>query len=218
MNRVFFLIDGFNLYHSVRDIQNDFGLRTKWLDIRSLCNSFLHWVGNKATLGEIFYFSAYAYHLNDPGVIARHEAYVKCLRSTGVKDEMGRFKPKDIACPQYDRKVAKCKNCNGQILRHEEKETDVAIGMKLMELLSTDTCDTVVLITGDTDLAPAIKTANRLFPDKSTRFIFPYRRKNNELAKLAPSMTIKPKHYQQYQLSNPFTMPDGTLIYKPLTW
>ena len=41
-------------------------------------------------------------------------------------------------------------------------------------------------MTGDTELAPAVRGANRLFPSKKVLFTFPYRRKNLELMKLCP--------------------------------
>lgn len=66
MNRVTFLIDGFNLYHSIRDLGRYEKLHVKWLNIYSLCSSFLYLIGKDANLAEIYYFSAFADHLNDP--------------------------------------------------------------------------------------------------------------------------------------------------------
>ena len=40
--------------------------------IFALCKSYLYITGKRATLEHIYYFTAYAYHLNDPGVIQRH--------------------------------------------------------------------------------------------------------------------------------------------------
>jgi hypothetical protein len=63
-NRVTFLIDGFNLYHSVRRAQIDLkNPHLKWLDIRGLLTSFISVFGKEATLEEIYYFTAYAHHL-----------------------------------------------------------------------------------------------------------------------------------------------------------
>src|SRR4030042_2904612 len=95
MRRVAFLVDGFNLYHSVVDLgRNNKGLCLKWLDIDSLCNSFLHLLGKDTILEHIYYFSAYAFHLKDPGVIQRHRSYIECLEATGITAELGRFKYK----------------------------------------------------------------------------------------------------------------------------
>lgn len=55
MNRVTFLVDGFNLYHSVKEAQRDMnGVSTKWLNIRALCQSYIHHFGKDAQLGEIY--------------------------------------------------------------------------------------------------------------------------------------------------------------------
>lgn len=209
MQRVVFLVDGFNLYHSIRDINRDTGLCLKWLNIHNLCLSYLHLMGKEASLECIYYFSAYATHLNDANVIIRHESYIKCLEATGIKVKLGRFKPKEVQCPQ----------CNAVFQRYEEKETDVAMSGKLLELLLTNKSDAIVLMTGDTDVVPAIKQAKKLTPGKAIICAFPYKRKNLELAHLAPgSFKINTRSYQRHQFSDPFVMPDGTTISKPSTW
>ena len=59
-----------------------------------------------------------------------------------------------------------CRTCRQNNKHYEEKETDVAISVTLLELLFQDAADIIVLVTGDTDLAPAVRTAQRLFPTK----------------------------------------------------
>ena len=115
--RTIFLIDGFNLYHSIVDIgKEDISCNVKWLDIYSLCKSFLPLIDKSATIDSVHYFSALAYHLNDPNVIKRHKDYIKCLRETGISIQLSRFKEKTITESQGRKSI-----------RHEEKETDVAI-------------------------------------------------------------------------------------------
>ena len=210
MNRTIFLIDGFNVYHSIKQLRNDWGRSALWLDLNSLCNSFLSIIGGEATFKKIYYFSAFATHLinSHPNIVKDHKDYIKCLEATGVVAEMGRFKPKDITCPV----------CANAFVRHEEKETDVAIAVKLCELLFNDECDTVVIVTGDTDLAPAIRHTQIMFPLKKLHFAFPYKRKNKELAQLAPSFNIKPERYFQHLFNDPFELPDKTIIHKPPDW
>ncbi len=92
MNRTTFLIDGFNLYHSLNDACWRYKQRNvKWLDIHKLCRMYLPSLTPRATLEEIYYFSAFAFHRQDkdPGIIARHELFIECLKATGVKVEMG---------------------------------------------------------------------------------------------------------------------------------
>lgn len=209
--RVAFLVDGFNLYHSLVQAGSDLGASTKWLDLRSLCQSYLYTLGKTARLENIFYFSALATHrdAHRPGSSARHSSYVECLRSTGIIPELGRFKMKHVYC----------RTCRQNNKHYEEKETDVAISVTLLELLFQDAADIIVLVTGDTDLAPAVRTAQRLFPTKELCFGFPYKRQNSELQKLVRRhFKIKGRAYVKHQLPNPVVLSSGRKISKPSTW
>lgn len=212
MNRVAFLIDGFNVYHSAIAVSKALnGATTKWLNLDSLCRSYLPLIGKDTNLEGIYYFSALATHTTyrNPDRVKRHKIFIQCLESTGVKIYLGRFKQKDVWC----------KSCQKKILCHEEKETDVAIAVKLLEGFFTDSCDTAVLLTGDTDVAPAVRKANELFPSKTIIFAFPYKRKNKELAKLCPgSFKISQVQYTNHQFPNPVILGDGREIFKPGSW
>lgn len=95
----------------------------------------------------------------------------------------------------------------------------MALAVRLFETCLTDEADTIVLVTGDTDLAPAVRACKRLFPSKLIFFGFPYRRTNGELAGIAPeSFSIKLKSYLRNQLPDPLVLPDGTAIRKPPGW
>lgn len=207
-NRVCFLVDGFNVYHSIIEaLKAHQGASMKWLDLQGLCRSYLSAISRDAVLERVFYFSALADF--NPDKAARHRVYVSALRSTGVEVQLGRFKEKD----------ARCWKCGAQFKRHEEKETDVAVAVKLLELFAVDACDTVVLVTGDTDLAPAIHTAKHLFPTKRVWVVFPFGRHNAELKALAHGhIKIKAKSYINYQLPNPLKDSDTSVIWKPLGW
>lgn len=212
INRVTFLIDGFNLYHSVAEASWYLGdVSTKWLNLESLCKSYLQTIGTDARLEKIYYFSAFAEHLlfKDPDIVERHKAYIKCLQSTGVVVQMGRFKQKRV----------KCKACGRYFTKNEEKETDVAIGSKLLEIFFLNESDTAVIMTGDTDVSPAIRDAKRLFPGKSILSLFPFRRKNNDLVKIVDgSFKITKDAYVRHQFPDSVTLPDGTTIDKPQSW
>ena len=88
-----------------------------------------------------------------------------------------------------------------------------------MELFCTNSCDTIVLVTGDTDLAPAVQIARRLFPERDIRFALPYERANKLLRKIAPaSFKIGKDGYTKHQLPDPFRLKSGTTIAKPSSW
>lgn len=212
MNRVSFLVDGFNVYHSAKEAQRDLsGASTLWLNLHSLLSSYISVFGKEATLTEIYYFSALARHIDSvrPGTSKKHENYIDCLRSTGVKVRLGRFKYKTVWC----------RNCKTNNVHYEEKETDVALSLKIMELFHLDLCDTVVLVTGDTDLAPAVRMPAEVFPSKTICFGFPYKRKNKELNSItSKSFLIRKERYAAHQFDDPYTGVAGRSIDKPVNW
>lgn len=214
MNRTSFLIDGFNLYHSVKKASYDLGLGgngTRWLDIRSLCKSLLYIIGNNAQIEEIYYFSALAKHLEakKPDVTVRHRNYISCLEDTNIIVELHRFKKSPTTCLK----------CNQTFNRREEKETDVALSVRLLELFHLDKCDTAAIVTGDTDIVPAVKTAQKLFPHKKVVFLLPYKRHNKELAALTGAhVDLSSLSYTKHQFSDPFIMKKGRTINKPSSW
>jgi len=212
MNRTTFLIDGFNLYHSLRTAENELrDFSTRWLDLPDLLRSYLYTIGDSAEIGQIFYFSALATHLEKrkPGVTVRHRNYIDCLRANGVIPVLGRFKPKEVYCG----------HCRKMSRRFEEKETDVAMSVKLMELFHLDAADTIVLVTGDTDLAPAVRTAMSLFARKRIWFLFPYKRKNKELAQISDGhCNIRKERYARHQLPQTIRLSSGRIIGKPDQW
>ncbi len=209
--RVTFLVDGFNLYHSLRDAEKKTGVRCKWLDLRAFCQAHLQFFGRDARLEEVYYFSAYATHLaaRNPHVVTRHQILVRAFEHTRVKVEMGHFKPKDVHCYL----------CKREIVRHEEKETDVALAVRLVELVVTDRCDVAVVLTGDTDIAPGIRTALRLAPTKRVCVLAPYRRANAELKQLAHQVIkVRAETYAQHLFPGELTLADGRKLTKPATW
>lgn len=220
--RVRFFVDGFNLYHGLRQAtrersrQRDHGLSTqgaKWFDLQRYCRDFVKNVlPSGSALQGVEYFTAYATHLqpSQPDVVSRHMRYVECLEDLGVVVTIGRFKAVTGRT---------CTVCGAPIVRHEEKETDVAIAASMMAAFATDTCDMAVLVTGDTDMVPAIKAARRAFPEKRIGFLFPYGRTHDELRRLADfHRRTSLKQCFAYQLPDPFVAADGRIIAKPAEW
>ncbi len=100
--RVLFLVDGFNLYHSVCQALADRRVtNAKWLDFNSFCRSLLVDVISfqpKADLARVSYFTALAHHVPDPGVVQRHRTFIAALESVGVDAVLGNFKQKQVKC------------------------------------------------------------------------------------------------------------------------
>jgi uncharacterized LabA/DUF88 family protein len=212
MNRVAFIVDGFNLYHTLkRAHMPPFNKKCRWLDLSTLCTNCLPTIGKNTHLSGIFYISALAKHLQrtNPGVTHRHEQYIRCLKDSGVEVRLNRFKKKSVWC----------NNCQTKILKHEEKETDVMLATTLFELFYTNLCDTAVLVTGDTDLLPAIKTGKKLFPSKNIIFAFPLGTQTSEMKSLAPgSFSLSVDAYSKAQFPDPYILTNGSPITKPAHW
>lgn len=170
----------------------------RWLDLSSLCRSYLHHFGRSATLQGIYSFSALARHLavTNHDIEARHTAYIEGIRSTGVQVTPGSFKARDkyILLTYWRLRIWRWKRpvrlpiprCSLVYTRAEEKETEVAIASRMFELLHRQEADAIVRISGDTDLLPAIRTARSLFPAARIVVMFPYNRHNAELKRAAP--------------------------------
>jgi len=202
------------MYGSIKEIQKEKGIIAKWLNLHSLFTSYLHLFGKTVEIEEIYFFTALQDYLRKkyPQKIKRHLDYIKCLKSTNVNVVLGRFKEKNISYISKD--------CKVYLKKHEEKETDVAIGVKLFELLAFNKCDTCVLVTGDTDLIPAVKMCKSCFPKKRIVFAFPYNRNRNKQLKNIASkyFTINYSQYLLHQFPDPVILKDGMKIKKPVTW
>ena len=149
-------IDGFNLYHALLKFRDE---RVKWLDLRAMCSRLVY--PKSEEIRAIYYFSAYATWLSGPA--SRHAEYVKALEATGVTPVLGHFKEKDRSC----------RNCGHTWKTHEEKETDVSIGISLLNDAHKDKYQKALLVTRDSDLMPAVTMVRREFPSKHIEAVAP---------------------------------------------
>ena len=155
MRRVNVYIDGFNLYHAIDELGDD---SLKWLCLRRLSESI---ISERETLNSVTYFSAYATWMT--GALARHRAYVAALKQEGVKFVPGTFK----------KKFLKCKKCGSQYQTHEEKETDVNIGIHLIRDTFENNFERAIVISADTDMRTAIEMARNINGSKSIDVVTP---------------------------------------------
>jgi len=203
MNRVMFFVDGFNLCHSLNDKQEYH--KYKWLNIKKLCHCF---VSKKDTIVGIKYFTAYA--MWRPDSFARRKIFIRALESTGeIEIVFGKFRYKDKKCPL----------CNKVFTAHEEKRTDVNIAIALFENGMFDRYDTAIIISGDSDLIPAIKAAKLNFPNKKFGIVVPIERRAEELKNIADfHMKIKEEHLASSQFPDTIDIGSNQKLNRPLTW
>jgi 6-hydroxy-3-succinoylpyridine 3-monooxygenase len=152
-------IDGFNLYYgSVK------GTGYKWLDVQRLFER----LRPDDDIRAIRYFTA----LITGDGLQRQLTYLKALHMLPKVDVIhGRFKPKRFRCA-----VANCTFGGSRFyLGIEEKRTDVAIGVQLVDDAYRDIADRFVLVSGDSDLVPAVRLLKQRFPDKEVIVYVPTR-------------------------------------------
>lgn len=169
MNRVAFFIDGFNLYHSLKSNAPE----CRWLNIKKLCEKYINL--DKEELVAVYYFSAIATWHPDPMKAVKHNKYIDRLRQENVIPVLGKFKEKSIYC----------KLCGQVFKSHEEKRTDVNIALKMVSEAVLGNYDTAILVSGDTDIIPAIETIRSLSLNKRIGVLFPIGRFTNELKQCA---------------------------------
>ena len=156
MTRVVAFVDGFNLYHAIHDLGRP---HLKWVDLRRLVEAFAP--RPQYVLTRVTYCSAFATWR--PDAYRRHRTYVRALDATGVVTLMGKFKEKE----------RRCRACGASWKDHEEKETDVNLALQLLDGAHRDLFDRALLISGDSDLAPAVRMVKALYPSKEVRILMP---------------------------------------------
>ena len=200
MTRITSYIDGFNLYHAIADLHKP---HLKWVDLWALCESIAR---EGETLTAVKYFSAYATWL--PGAHQRHLEYIKALQHCGVSCIMGHFKEKERTC----------KDCGAGWVQHEEKETDVHIAARLVADAYENRFDRALLITADSDLAPALDIVRRAFPKKHLFVVSPPNR-HNHARSLNPRLTLTAGRIARCLLPETATDPSGKTIFRrPTTY
>ncbi len=131
----------------------------RWLNLDALARQYLF--DDRETLCGIYYFTALCPW--DQAKQNRHKRLLRVYKHFGINIVLGEFRP-----------VTKtCRLCRQEYSTHEEKLTDVNIAIKLFELALADSFDTAFIISGDSDLAPAILAVKREFPAKQIGVIVP---------------------------------------------
>jgi uncharacterized LabA/DUF88 family protein len=132
-------IDGFNLYHAIEK-QGD--PRLKWLNMQTLAKGFLR---EGEALDEVHFFTAvWRFDMRKQ---KRHENYIAALEAYGVTVHRGNFSKPRRWCEKHER------NCPFR----EEKQTDVAIAVRMITDAADKELQRHVLVTADSDQIPTIK-------------------------------------------------------------
>lgn len=202
MFRATVYIDGFNLYNGLHDAWRRQFL---WLDLEALARSLLH---PDQQLERVDYFTA---RMRQSPSRHRQDIYLQALaaHSTCLRTIEGRFQERT----QY------CRTCGISRRTYEEKETDVGIAVTLVEDAARDAFDTALLVSGDSDLCPAIRAAKRLQPTKRIIAVFPPQRRSDPLRAAADGVYwIGRDKVSRAQLPLKVVTSAGIVLERPAYW
>jgi uncharacterized LabA/DUF88 family protein len=213
--RVVALVDGFNLYHALArftrgatELDKTRFQKYKWLCLTSLIKKFV--APNTEILVGVEYFTTYP-NWDEPKRL-RHQTYVSAQQRMGVHVTLGEFKKKTIQCRA---------DCFKEFLMNEEKQTDINIAIAMLDMAQQ--YDKLILVTADSDQAPALRLLKKLYPRKRLAVLPPIGRRAKELSRESDqTFKMTEQHLIDCQLPNPFPLvKDGkqyASLPKPATW
>lgn len=205
--RTIVYIDGFNLYYGAVK-----GTPWKWLDLAALFSQ----IRPADDIQSIRYFTAMVNGPTKPN----QETYLKALATTPLVDTiLGNFKRKRVEC-----KLSSCTYAGKRFFdTQEEKRTDVNIAVYMLDDAYQDLCDNFVVVSGDSDLVPAIRMIRSRFPTKQVIVYVPAQhptrshavelRSSAQVNRNLPLNLLKP-----CQFPNPLPDGSGGLLSKPTSW
>lgn len=196
--RTIVYIDGFNLYHAIDDLGEP---HLKWVNLWALSETLLK---GDQQLVAVKYFSAYATWRQRS--YRRHQRYVQALEASGVTPILGHFKIKTVKCQAA---------CRQTYTTHEEKETDVNIGVHLMADALADRFDRALVVSADTDLNAAVALTRLEAPGKQIAIVAPPGRKSRNSSAL---FEITKGRIRASLLPAEMKFPDGKAIVRPVEY
>ena len=168
MATVIAYVDGFNLYHGLHD---KYGRRNLWLDLGHLVQR----LRPSDDILAVRYFTALV--RDDPSALARQRTCIDALSAhSGAR--IG------VVLGRYQSKIVSCRQCGSTWPSYEEKETDVNIAVSIVADAAVGASDLALIISADSDLCPAIRTARSLNPRRGMIAAFPPRRSSFEIRTL----------------------------------
>lgn len=199
--RVAAYVDGFNLYNGMHDAR---GRRGLWLNLESLLASLLR---PNQQLVVVHYFTALVIGPGQP----HQQTYLDALASycSVTKLHVGRFQQKSV----------RCRSCGSSWTSYEEKESDVSLAVQLLEDAARNIFDQALIVSGDSDMKPAVDAVRRISPEKRLVAVFPPRRSSVVLEQATDArLRIFDKHPERHLLPQVVTTANGQPLKRPPRW
>jgi uncharacterized LabA/DUF88 family protein len=202
--RVIVYIDGFNLYFGLKD--RDWK-SCYWLDYPRYASILANSLTN-VELVATKYFTARVKSPKDK--VKRQGDYLDALELRGnIEIIYGDYREEDFTCT----------GCERPNFKDKEKQTDVSIAVELIMDAYRDRFDVAILISGDSDLVPALKAVKEINPKKQIIACFPPKRHSNEIKNLTSGQIhIKEVDLRNCQLPDEIPAKNGYVIKRPEKW
>lgn len=200
-------IDGFNLYYgAVR------GGPHKWLNLER----YFKVLRPGDDIQRISYFTA----LVNGSHRSNQETYLRALATLPVVDvTLGLFKEKQIRCRAHGCPFPGVREFKAP----EEKRTDVNIALQMVDDAYQGLCERMIVVSGDSDLVPALNMVKLRFPKIQINVYVPTRNAVRGAAVELRSAADKNRSLPLNLLALaqfPPTIPEGGggVIQKPVSW
>jgi uncharacterized LabA/DUF88 family protein len=149
-------IDGFNLYHAIDALGQP---HLKWLNLADLGNRIIP--RGREKLVKVRWFTAV--RPGAPDKNRRHREYITALKYYNVAVHEGHF--------IFD--TVNCRACSHSWAKPQEKETDVSIGLHLLDDAYRDVFDVAYLLSADSDQGATARMMALRFDKKRFTTVVP---------------------------------------------
>jgi 6-hydroxy-3-succinoylpyridine 3-monooxygenase len=205
-------VDGFNLYFGALR-----GTRNKWLNLQQ----FFDRRRSDDDVLLIRYFTALVNEPQRKSQLRYLAALDSCDR---VEINLGVYKHRTTRCGVPD-----CHHCGSrEFLRPEEKQTDVSIAVKMLDDAYQGLMQRIVVVSGDSDLVPALELIRSRFPEIEISILVPSQNPARFGVKELRDCASNPKRVralsphdrllQICQFPNPAVTSYGENVWKPVHW
>lgn len=200
--RVIVYVDGFNFYYGLKDKH---WRKYYWLDMVKFFEQFMR---DGQRLLFVKYFSA---RPHDADKSKRQDTFFQAnMRNPKFRLVLGK----------YLRKTITCFNCKNVINTYEEKESDVNLATQIVADAYQDKCDIAIVVSADSDMAPAIELA--MEAGKKVFVYFPPAHKSSHLRTIGRSAPILLERYEsrfaKSLLPQSVSLANGYTVSIPKEW
>jgi uncharacterized LabA/DUF88 family protein len=179
--RTAFFVDGYNLFYGLLA-----GTPFKWLDLPALLQHVLQVQQPESCVASIRYYTAGVKpDLASRGVLSKQaqDTYIRALKARNVEVHFGRHRLEPGRAPRFlDKRTPPSRSDQVDIWQLEEKETDVHLAISMYRLANKqasapaeERIGQIVLVSADTDMAPALRALREDFPMLHIGVILPHR-------------------------------------------